>query len=69
MAKYFVDEALCQAHGQCFVAAPDLFFGDADGYNRDAGKGWQDLPPHLVEQARAAAAVCPETAIFVPDDA
>lgn len=68
MTKYFVDEALCQAHGQCFLAAPNLFAPDSDGYNRDAGRGWVDVPPDYLDEVRAAAAACPETAIRVLED-
>jgi len=69
MAKYFVDEALCQAHAQCFVVGPELCAPDEDGYNRDAGKGWIEIPPERLEEARAAADSCPETAIQVIEDA
>jgi ferredoxin len=69
VAKYFVDEALCQAHGQCFAVAPELFDADDEGYNSDAGKGWVEIPPELLEQAKLAESVCPETAIRVLDNA
>jgi ferredoxin len=68
MAKYFVDEALCQAHGQCYALAPELFSADEDGYNKDAGKGWVEIPPERLAEARAAEDVCPETAIRVIED-
>lgn len=68
MAKFFVDESLCQAHGNCFTAAPKLCSPDPDGYNSDAGKGWRDIPPELVEEAKAAEESCPETAIHVLED-
>jgi len=68
MAKFFVDEALCQGHGDCFRAAPKLFTPDEDGFNSDSGKGWVELPPERLAEARAAEDVCPETAIRVIED-
>lgn len=67
-AKYFVDEALCQAHGNCFTAAPGLCGPDKDGYNKDAGKGWIEIPPERLAEARAAEDSCPETAIRVIEE-
>ena len=68
MTKCFVDEALCQAHGDCFRAAPKLFSPSDDGINDKAGKGWFEVPDDQLEEARLAEASCPETAIRVIED-
>ena len=68
MAKYMVDEALCQAHGKCYAIAQSVFGPDSDGYEKDAGKGWVDIPPERLDEARAAENACPETAIRVIEE-
>lgn len=68
MAKYMVDEALCQAHGKCYAIASKVFGPDADGYEEHSGKGWVEIPPDRLEEARAAEDACPETAIRVIED-
>lgn len=68
MAKYMVDEALCQAHGQCYAIAQGVFGPDSEGYEKDAGKGWIAIPPDRLAEARAAENACPETAIRVIEE-
>jgi len=66
--KFFVDEALCTAHGQCYAAAPELFKADAEGFNKDAGQGWIEVPTEMEEAARLGESLCPETAIRVIEE-
>jgi ferredoxin len=68
MAKFFVDESLCQAQGQCYLRSPKVFGLDEDGYAQDAGKGWIAIEPAYLEEARAAESACPETAIRIIED-
>ncbi|RZT86697.1 ferredoxin [Pseudonocardia sediminis] len=65
--RYFVDPALCAAHGQCAAVAPDVYDLDDEGYNALVGKH-VDVPPELEASARAGAVACPESAIFVDED-
>ncbi|MFG1345187.1 ferredoxin [Xanthobacter autotrophicus DSM 431] len=54
-----VDMKKCQYHGQCVIAAPDVFSFDADGTLR-----WvESIDEGLRRQAEDAADVCPEQAI------
>ena len=62
--KYLVDPALCCAHGQCHLTAPDVFQVDDDGYNFPQGVE-VEVPPRLEEQAREGAQMCPDSAIRV----
>ena len=56
-----VDLAKCQQHGQCVIAAPDLFSFAADGKLH-----WVDYPADSQRrQAEEAAVVCPEQAITI----
>jgi ferredoxin len=63
--RLYVDEALCSAHGQCFIAAPSLFEPDDDGFNKAAGAGWVGLADDQVALALTAERACPEAAIRV----
>jgi ferredoxin len=65
--RYYVDEALCCAHGQCAAIAPGLFVLDEDGFNRQAGKGWMAIDESQRELALAAERGCPDAAIRVID--
>lgn len=58
-----VDLELCQVHGQCEFAAPDVFSIDDDGTVE-----WQTTPPES-ERAAVAEAVrlCPVQAITLQD--
>jgi len=58
-----VDEALCQGHTLCAMAAPDVFaLRDDDGH---AYVTVSDFTPAIIEAARRAASTCPEQAIVV----
>lgn len=65
--RYYVDEALCCAHGQCVAIAPSLFKLDDDGFNQAAGKGWVAVEESDRELAKAAELGCPDAAIRVID--
>jgi ferredoxin len=57
--KICVDASKCQLHGQCAIAAPELFTFDAAGRLR-----WAEQPsPSQRAAAEAAADACPEQAI------
>jgi ferredoxin len=59
-----IDDDRCTGHGRCYSLAPDLFDCDDRGY----GKVLEPVvPPGLEEQARTAAANCPERAVTVED--
>jgi ferredoxin len=63
--KVRVDDALCQGHTLCSFTAPDVFrLDDEDGHARAIT---EDVPSELEEQARRAAAGCPERAIAIED--
>ena len=55
------DAAKCRQHGQCEIAAPELFRLDVDGTLHIAG----EVPDDLVDDAWAAADACPEQAITI----
>ncbi|WP_406723890.1 ferredoxin [Streptomyces sp. GD-15H] len=56
-----VDMNLCESHGQCVFAAPEIFsFDDEDYLVYDAGPA-----DALRDKAEKAAAVCPMRAITV----
>jgi ferredoxin len=57
-----VDSDACTGHGRCWSLAPEVFDADDDGY---CATRERDVPPELEEQARRAAANCPERAITV----
>jgi ferredoxin len=61
-----IDPALCQGHGRCYDLAPDLFGEDEDGYatlTELTPDG--HVPADREDDARLAAANCPESAIAV----
>lgn len=55
------DEAKCRKHGQCEIAAPELFQLETDGTLHVAA----EAGPDLVDDAWAAADACPEQAITI----
>ncbi len=61
--KVIVDLDVCEAHGDCVVAAPEIFdLGDDD----DVVTVIQESPPEeLREKADRAAADCPVAAIQI----
>jgi ferredoxin len=65
-----IDPALCQGHGRCYDLAPDLFDDDEDGYatlTELTADG--QVPAGREDDARLAAANCPESAIAVLEGA
>ncbi|MEX0665709.1 MAG: ferredoxin [Acidimicrobiia bacterium] len=62
--KVTVDAAACTGHGRCYSLAPEVFEPDDDGHSVVIAA---DVPEHLRDQARTAAANCPESAITVDD--
>ncbi|HEX3790619.1 MAG TPA: ferredoxin [Pseudonocardiaceae bacterium] len=58
-----IDHERCQGHGRCYDLAPDLFGEDEDGYATLIGEG--QVPEDRADDARLAAANCPERAIDV----
>jgi ferredoxin len=53
-------------HGRCYDLAPDLFGEDDEGYGKVLGDG--TVPPEQQDQARLAAANCPERAIELTEE-
>ena len=63
--RAYVDEALCQGHTLCAMAAPDVFrLRDDDGH---AYVAVTEFTPDVMTAARRAASTCPEQAIVVED--
>jgi ferredoxin len=70
--KVVVDLELCQDHGQCVFAAPDVFSLDEEGklsFKNQATKTYrsEDLPESLRDDVELAADVCPLQAITIVD--
>lgn len=61
--KLSIDPGKCQGHGRCYDLAPDLFSDDEEGYGMVRGDG--TVPTDGEQDARRAAANCPEGAIHV----
>lgn len=59
-----VDMDLCESHGQCVFAAPDVFAFDDDDYLVHE----PEAPDAYAENVRTAAAMCPVRAIRVVED-
>ncbi len=59
-----VDPDRCQGHARCLALAPELF--DVDDYGLSSVKA-DPVPAGLEDQARLAAANCPEYAIEVDE--
>ena len=65
-----IDPALCQGHGRCYDLAPDLFGEDDDGYSTLTPLTADGrVPSGREDDARLAAANCPESAIAVTESA
>jgi ferredoxin len=62
--KIVLDTDRCTGHGRCYSLAADLFDCDDRGYSTVLQP---DVPAGLEEQARNAAANCPERAIHLAD--
>jgi ferredoxin len=65
--KLFIDPWRCQGHQMCIAVAPDLICYDNELSH--AVPLNPDLDASSVALARQAAAVCPEQAITVSEDA
>jgi ferredoxin len=65
--KVRIDSERCQGHGRCYDLAPDLFGEDEEGYGTVLGDG--TVPAGREQEARRAAANCPERAIDVLKEA
>jgi ferredoxin len=65
--KLAFDAGLCRGHGRCYYLAEDLLTEDDEGYVTARGQV-VDVPADQVEDARNAAASCPERAITVLED-
>ena len=59
--KVQISSERCQGHGRCYDIAPGLFGDDDDGYGMVLGDGV--VPPGQEQEARLAAANCPEQAV------
>jgi ferredoxin len=62
-----IDGQLCQGHGRCYDLAPGLFGEDEEGYGRVLGDGRPAADRR--DDARLAAANCPEQAIQLLEEA
>lgn len=59
--KVHVDMSICLLHGQCVIAAPQVF-----SFNDDGGLVWlADCDDALRGDVEAAADACPEQAIII----
>ncbi len=65
--KVAIDSGRCQGHGRCYDLAPGLFGDDDEGYGTVPGDG--AVPPGQEQEARLAAANCPERAISLLEGA
>ena len=64
--KVQIDSGRCQGHGRCYDLAPDLFGADDEGYGQVLGDGL--VSPDREQEARLAAANCPESAVTVAEE-
>lgn len=60
--KVTIDVDVCTGHGRCYALAPEVFEADDRGYGVVID---DEVGPALEEQARNAAANCPERAITI----
>lgn len=60
MAKLILDQSLCQRHGQCMSAAPEIMQFQDDGSMKVV---LSVIPDELREAARDAVDMCPEKAL------
>jgi ferredoxin len=59
--KVHVDMSICLLHGQCVIAAPEVF-----SFNAEGGLVWvADCNEGLRADVEAAADACPEQAIVI----
>lgn len=57
--RIVVDDDLCDLHGQCVFAAPEIFRMNDAGELEYAA----EIPDALADDARAAQSICPAAAI------
>ena len=63
--RVYVDEAICQGHTLCAMAAPEVFhLRDDDGH---AYVAVTEFTPEVMQAAKRAASTCPEQAIVVEE--
>ena len=60
-----IDSGHCQGHGRCYDLAAGLFGEDDEGYGRILGDG--AVAAESEDDARVAAANCPERAIHLTE--
>ncbi|HMQ24884.1 MAG TPA: ferredoxin [Acidimicrobiales bacterium] len=60
-----IDDEKCQGHGRCYALAPTVFEPDDIGQGKVLGDG--TVAQGEEDQARLAAANCPELAITVEE--
>jgi len=65
--KLTIDAGLCRGHGRCYNLAEDLLTDDDEGFVTARGQ-IVDVPEDQEEDARNAAASCPEGAITLLED-
>ena len=63
--RVHVDPEKCQGHNRCYALAPELFDVDELGNAFELNGGF--VPEGLEDQARRAAANCPEYAISISE--
>jgi ferredoxin len=65
--KLSISAELCRGHGRCYTLAEDLLEDDDEGFVTARGQ-IVDVPDDQVDDARNAAASCPEGAILLIED-
>ena len=65
--KLSISAELCRGHGRCYTLAEDLLEDDDEGFVTARGQ-IIDVPDDQVDDARNAAASCPEGAILLLED-
>ena len=65
--KLSISAELCRGHGRCYTLAEDLLEDDDEGFVTARGQ-IIDVPDDQVDDARNAAASCPEGAIQLLED-
>jgi ferredoxin len=65
--KVQIDSGHCQGHGRCYDIAPGLFGEDDEGYGTVLGDGLVRAGEE--QEARLAAANCPERAVILTERA
>lgn len=59
--KVYVDRALCDNHGQCAIAAPDVFRMNDEGILEYT----EQFDASILDEVEEAMDVCPVQAIFI----